>query len=260
MATEQIRFAVAAKQRNATQASELSRFLNKYFYFCMSLLIAVVVIYGFSHTINDNLLQATPPRPWILWLHGAVFTSWLGFFIFQSALVRTGNVKLHRMTGWFGAALGVLMPVLGISTAIIMHRFEFIHFHADAVQLPPTGANPTFFAIQAVDILSFTVFFWLAIYWRKKPEYHRRLILVATCALTAAAFGRMPMMPQPWFYAGVDALVLLGVVRDRIVNRKIHVVYRYALPALIVCQTFAIQIWLHHPEWWVKLSNAIVLG
>ena len=260
MATEQVRFAVAVKQRNATKASELSRFLNKYFYFCMSLLIAAVVMYGFSHTVNENLLHATPPRPLILWFHGAVFTAWLGFFIFQSALVRTGNVKLHRMTGWFGAALGVLMPVLGISTAIIMHQFEFIHFHAEAVQLPPTGANPTFFAIQAVDILSFTVFFWLAIYWRKKPEYHRRLILVATCALTAAAFGRMPMISFAWFYACVDTLILLGVARDLIVNRKIHVVYRYALPALIVCQTFAIQIWLHHPEWWVKLSNAIVLG
>ncbi len=260
MATEQVRFAVVAKQRKSIKPSEFSRFLNKYFYFCMSLLIAAVVIYGFSHSVNDNLIHAKPPRPWILWFHGAVFTAWLGFFIFQSALVRTGNVKLHRITGWFGAALGVLIPVLGISTAIIMHRFEFIHFHAAAVQLPPTSANPTFFAIQAVDILSFTVLFWLAIYWRKKTEYHRRLMLLATCVLTAAAFGRMPMISHFWFYAGVDALILLGVARDLIFNRKIHVVYRYALPALIVCQTFAIQIWLHHPDWWVKLSNAIVMG
>jgi hypothetical protein len=260
MATERVHFAAAAKPRGATMASELSRFLDKYFYFCMSLLVTAVVIYGFSHTVNDDLFHATPPRPWILWLHGAVFTAWLGFFIFQSALVRTGNVKLHRLTGWFGAALGVLIPVLGISTAIIMHRFDFVYYHADTVLSTPTGANPTFFAIQAVDILSFTVFFWLAIYWRKKPEYHRRLVLIATCALTAAAFGRFPMMSHTWFYAGVDMLVALGVVRDLIVNRTIHVVYRYALPALIVCQTFAIQIWLHHPAWWVKLSNAIILG
>lgn len=260
MATEQIRFAIAAKQRNSTWASALSRFLNKYFYFCMSLLIAAVVIYGFSHTVNDNLLHASPPRPWILWLHGAVFTAWLGFFIFQSALVRTHNVKLHRMTGWFGAALGVLMPVLGISTAIIMHRFFFIHFHSIAVQLPPTVANTTFFSIQALDILSFTFFFWLAIYWRTKPEYHRRLMLIATCVLTSAAFGRMPMVSHMWFYAGVDALIFLGMVRDLIVNRKIHVVYRYSLPALIVAQTFAVQIWFHHPGWWVKLSSAIILG
>jgi hypothetical protein len=260
MATEQVGFAVAGKQRGITKASDLSRFLIKYFYFCMSLLVAAVVMYGFSHTVNDNLLHATPPRPWILWLHGAVFSAWLAFFIFQSALVRTGNVKLHRLTGWFGAGLGVLITVLGIWTAITMHRFFFTHFHAEAVQFPPTAANNTFFSIQAVDIASFTVFFWLAIYWRKKPEYHRRLMLIATCALTAAGFGRFPMIPHPWFYAGVDVLILLGVARDLIVNRRIHIVYRYALPALIVCQIFAIQIWLHHPAWWVRVSNAIILG
>ena len=41
---------------------------------------------------------------------------------------------------------------------------------------------------------SFTVLFWLAIYWRKKPEFHRRLVLIATCALTSAGFGRWPIM------------------------------------------------------------------
>jgi hypothetical protein len=38
-------------------------FLRQYFYFCMSLLIAVVVIYGFSHTIGHNLLHPSPIRP-----------------------------------------------------------------------------------------------------------------------------------------------------------------------------------------------------
>jgi hypothetical protein len=224
--------------------------LEKYFYFFMSLLVAVVVVYGFSHTVNKNLIHATPVRPWILWVHGIVFSSWVVFFIFQSALVRTHNVKLHRRTGWFGAGLGVLIPVLGISTAIVMDRFYFVHFHlADA---------KTFFAIQALDITSFTIPFWLAIYWRKKPEFHRRLVLIATCALTSAAFGRFPWISHHWFYVAVDLLVLLGVVRDLIVNRRIHVVYRYALPALIVAQVFAVQTWLHHPAWWVRVTNAIL--
>jgi hypothetical protein len=259
MATEQVVLAAAAKHSGASKASALSRFLSKYFYFCMSLLIPALVIYGFSHTVDQDLIHATPRRPWILWVHGAVFSAWLAFFIFQSTLVRTHNVKLHRRTGWFGAALGVLIPVLGIWTAIIMHRFDFAHFHAIVVQAQPTAASITFFSIQALDITSFTVFFWLAIYWRKKPEFHRRLVLIATCVLTSAGFGRFPMIPHPWFYAGVDALILLGVARDLIVNRRVHVVYRYALPALIACQIFAIQIWLHHPAWWVSVTNAIIL-
>ncbi len=260
MATEQVGFAIRAKQSGTTKTSAVSRFLGKYFYFCMSLLIAAVVVYGFSHTVDQNLIHATPPRPWILWLHGAVFSGWLAFFIFQSALVRTGNVRLHRLTGWFGAALGVLIPVLGIWTAIVMHRFLFTYFHAAAVQLPPTPANNAFFSIQASEMVLFTVFFWLAIYWRKKPEYHRRLVLIATCALTGAGFARFPMVPLHWFDVGIDALILLGVARDLIVNRRIHVVYRYALPVLIVCQIFAAQLWLQHPAWWMRITNAITLS
>jgi hypothetical protein len=68
------------------------------------------------------------------------------------------------------------------------------------------------------------------------------------------------MISHTWFYAGVDALILLGVARDLIVNRRIHVVYRYALPALIVCQIVAVQLWLQHPAWWVRVTNTIILG
>jgi hypothetical protein len=49
-------------------------FLNRYFYFTMSLVIAGIVVWGFSHTIDQNLIHATPVRPWILYLHGAVFS------------------------------------------------------------------------------------------------------------------------------------------------------------------------------------------
>lgn len=241
MATEQV---VPARTRKS------SGFLGKYFYFSMSLLIAVVVVYGFSHTVNQNLIHATPLRPWILWVHGVVFSSWVVFFIFQSALIRTHNVKLHRRTGWFGVGLGSVMTVLGLSTAVVMDRFASLQLHRPGIN--------TFFAIQLLDMVSFTTFFWLAVYWRRKPEFHRRLILIATCALTSAAFGRFPMISHHWFYAGVDLLIVFGVVRDLIVNRSVHVVYRYALPALIAGQILAVQIWAQHPEWWVRITNAIM--
>jgi hypothetical protein len=225
-------------------------FLDKYFYFGMSLLVAVVVVYGFSHTVDHDLIDAAPPRPWILWVHGAVFSGWVLFFILQSSLVRTRNVKIHRTLGWFGAGMAGLMTVLGISTAIVMDHFNFYVLHQ--------AGEKIFFAIQALDMVSFTTLFWLAVYWRKKPEFHRRLILMATCVLLAAAFGRFPGVGAGWAYFGVDGMIFLGVVRDLIVNRKVHAVYRYALPPLIVWQIFMVQVWVHHPAWWVRVTNAII--
>jgi hypothetical protein len=224
--------------------------LDRYFYFGMSLLVAWVVVFGFSHTIDQNLIHAVPQRPSVLWAHGILFSSWVVFFILQSALVRTHNVKVHRMLGWFGAGMGTLITVVGTSTAIVMDRFNFLQLHDPAAKV--------FFAIQLLDMVSFTAVFWLAVYWRKKPELHRRLILIATCVLTAAAFARFPHVGVVWAYFGVDGLILLGVVRDLIVNRKVNVVYRYALPALIVWQALMLETWLQHPEWWVKATNEIM--
>jgi hypothetical protein len=226
--------------------------LEKYFYFFMSLVIAGVVAYGFSHTVEQNLIHPAVPRPVVLYFHAAVFGGWVLFYILQSALVRSNNVRLHRRTGWFGVALGMVIPVLGISTAVTMARFRILHFNA-------TDAE-SFLMVPFFDITAFSIPFALAIYWRKKPEFHRRLLLVASCALTAAAFARFPphLLPPAVFYAGVDLLVLLGVVRDLIVNRRIHSVYRYALPAFILGQTVVMYTLIRDLPYWHKIGHIIV--
>lgn len=226
----------------------------------MSLLIAAVVVYGFSHTVDANLIRAAVPRPILLYFHGAVFSGWLLFFIFQSLLVRTRNVRLHRSVGWFGVALGASIPVLGLATSVVMTRFQLVRLHAveDAV----TDLIAPFF-----DMVSFAIFFTLAIYWRKNPEFHRRLLLLASCVLTSAGFARFPpeilpswpgMLVFACFYAGVDVLILMGVARDLLIQGRIHQVYRYALPALIFVQ--AIVIYLYQWDWplCVKIAHAVV--
>jgi hypothetical protein len=224
-------------------------FLRQYFYFCMSLLIAVVVVYGFSQTIAHNLLHASPLPPFILTIHAIVFPGWVLFFILQSALVRTRNVPLHRTLGWFGLALGIAILVLGYFTAIAMDRFHMREPDSDA---------PAFLIVQLMDLCSFAIPFALAIYWRRRPEYHRRLMLVASCALTDAAFGRFPQLPFAFAPGGVDALIFLGILRDLIVDRRIHKVYLYAFPLLLLFQTFCMQTYLHASPWWVRIATALL--
>jgi hypothetical protein len=85
-------------------------------------------------------------------------------------------------------------------------------------------------------------------------------MLIATCVLTAAAWGRMPNQTFAfvWFYSGVDGLILLGVVRDLFVMKKVHRVYWYALPALIVAQVFVMRTLLSQAPWWTRIANAIL--
>ena len=112
-----------------------TRSFHKDFYFIMAIVIAAVVVYGFSHTVDKSLIHASPIPPSILWLHAAVFCGWVLFFILQTALVRTRNVKIHRTIGWFGVAMGCLIPILGITTAVMMDRFRSNVLHqADAAR------------------------------------------------------------------------------------------------------------------------------
>jgi len=224
-------------------------FLRRYFYFGMSLLIAVVVVYGFSHTIGRNLLHASPIPPFVLTIHAIVFPGWVLFFILQTALVRTRNVPLHRTLGWFGLAFGIGIVVLGYITATGMDRF-LLEQHR--------RKTPAFLIIQLMDLVTFAIPFALAIYWRRRPEFHRRLMLIASCGLTDAAFGRLPWIPLLLSPGGVDALIFLGILRDLIVDRRIHKVYLYAFPLLLLFQIFCVQTYLHTSPWWVRIASVLV--
>jgi hypothetical protein len=224
--------------------------LDRYFYFGMSLLVAVIVVWGFSRTIDQSLFHAAIPRPFLLWVHGLAFSGWVAFFIFQSALVRTRHVKWHRFFGWFGVALGAAMVPLGVAIAVIMNRFDAVQLHQ---------SDPTFLSVPFFDMLAFPIFVSLAVYWRRKPELHRRLLLIATCCLLDAPFARFDfVLNNSLLFVFPDLVILLGVIRDLIVNRRIHTVYLAALPPLMLAQGAAIYLWRGSPAWWLRITQAIL--
>lgn len=242
---------VPQKLTSSTAWTGRNGIVSRYFYFAMSLLVAGIVVTGFRRTINDNLFHPAVARPFILWIHAAVFATWVAFFICQSTLVRIHKVSWHRFFGWFGAGLAAVMVPLGVTTAIVMARFDTFRLHQ-------SGAD-AFLSIPFYDMITFGVCIALAIYWRKRPEMHRRLVFIATCGLLDAALGRFDyLFNHSLFYPCLDLLMLLGVVRDLLVDRRVHKVYLYALPLLIVGQSVAVYMWRHHPSWWEGVSRAIL--
>jgi hypothetical protein len=159
-------------------------------------------------------------------------------------------VQWHRRVGWVGLGLGISVFVVGVATSFVMARFNRDQMHQPGAEL--------FLLVPLFDMLCFATTFSLAMYWRKQPELHRRLILCATCALTAAGWGRFPIFPPGAFYLGVDFLILLGVVRDLMVNRSVHRVYRYALPLFMVGQAAVVYTLLKELPFWKALSHKLV--
>ena len=227
--------------------------LVRYSYLILALIIATVVVAGFSQTFNARLLHPPSPRPPIIYIHVAVFASWVMLFMLQPALIATGNVRLHRKVGVLGFVLGVTIPITGVAVSIVSIRAYTRPGHPDPAP---------FFALFLNDMIAYSIFFGMAIYLRKKPEFHRRLMFLATCTLMSAPVIRLLPAnldsPAKWIYVGVDALILLGLGRDWIVNKRIHPVYLYGLPAALLGQLIALHLDLSRSPAWVAMVHRIV--
>ena len=81
----------------------LRKFLDRYFYFGMSLLVAAVVVFGFSHTIGANLFHPDIPRPLLLHIHAIVFRA--GFSCLSSSVRWCACRKLPCTDVW--ASMGL---------------------------------------------------------------------------------------------------------------------------------------------------------
>ncbi len=243
--------ATLATKREAITTDRFKTFLNRYFYFAMALVMSAIVVAGFSKTVGDNLFHAKPARPMLLWMHGAAFSAWMVFFVAQSGLVRVHKVAWHRFLGWFGAGLAAAMVVLGCVINVVMTRFHKVQLHE------PDGSS--FMSIPYVDMLVFGGCIGLAIYWRKRPDYHKRLMFIGTCQLMDAGVGRFAFIfNHSLFYPVLDLLIVAGMARDHVVDGKVHKVYLYALPVMVVLQALATYLWRANPAWWQSITHAIL--
>jgi hypothetical protein len=180
-------------------------------------------------------------------MHGAAFSAWVVFFILQSGLVRIRKVSLHKLLGWFGAALAALMVMLGCVVSVVMGRFDALVLKAP---------DPAFLSVTFWDMFAFGTLVALAILWRGRPEMHRRLLALASCSLLDAGFGRFPyVFNHNLFYLCMDGVMLLGVARDLLVDRRVHKAYVYALPVLVLGQNLAIYLWRAQPGWWLAMCR-----
>jgi len=229
--------------------------LDRYFYFAMALLIAIAVPLGFSFTVNDNLFHPVHPaiaRPPILYVHGSLFVAWIALFLVQTSLVRSRNVQLHRRVGMGGIVLGIAMIIVGIATAIIMRKYRVAHDNTESA---------SFLSIPFNDLSEFAIAFALAVSWRKNREFHRRLMLLATIALTGAAFARLPlpMMNNPWYwYTFTDGLLVICVLRDLWLTNRVHPVFLYGLPLFLIGEYGGLTLFLHPPAVWLSICRVLI--
>ncbi|HEX5046646.1 MAG TPA: hypothetical protein VFX89_05955 [Gammaproteobacteria bacterium] len=211
----------------------------------MSIALAIAVLVGFAPTyyLHGSLGAANELTPALHW-HGAAFTTWMLLLVTQTSLIAARRVDLHRMLGVAGAALGVCMMVLGYYVAITRM--------ADGTFVSPPGTpRYSFLAFPLASVVVFPILFGTALWYRKRPDIHKRLVLIATMELATAALARWPVLGAlgPFaFFPATDAFLAALVVYDLATLKRVHAATLWGGILLVATQPLRVLIGFT-PQW-----------
>lgn len=220
------------------------------FYAWMAVLMTAIVLGGFWPSYYGPLLRGAASRPWVLHVHGAIFMGWMVLLMTQVALVVSGRTAAHRKLGTFGIGYGILVFVMGL---VVSFAAPLLHLAAGEWKMDEAAG---FLIIPLGDMVLFGGFFGAAILYRRKPEIHKRLILLATVALLFAAIGRLS------FVLGRGPIALLAWLSPLLVamsydgiSRRVHRTYVIGLVILVIGFT---RVLFTESEWWLRIGRALL--
>jgi hypothetical protein len=200
-------------------AALATRRRTRRFYVGMAVAFAITVFVGFSRSYFLKGWYGTPELSRLLHLHGLVFTTWVLFFVAQTALVASGRTYLHRRMGVAGAVLALLVLVVGTTVAIMRVK------SGRASPIPGVPAL-AFLAIPLFDMIVFAILVGTALYFRRRLEAHKRLMTLAMISLLAAPIARLhfPLLPPgpPTFFGLADLFIVALLIYDLVTRRKVH--------------------------------------
>jgi hypothetical protein len=188
------------------------------FYIGINLLLLGIVIAGFSRSyfLSAWLAPEQPALTPLFRIHGAIATTWFLIMVLQPTLIATGRVALHRYIGWFAAGLAALLMVTGLAAGIAAMQRGFV-----ATPIDPRR----FFAVPFSNALLFAGLVGAGVAARKRGDWHKRWMLLASAAIIDAPVGRLfpfadhgllPILAAPLL------VVAAGIIHDLATRGRIH--------------------------------------
>lgn len=202
------------------------------FYVGMAVTCAVIAFLGFTPTYWAPLAAGSIDEAPIVHLHAVLFSAWSLFFILQATLIANGRFAHHRAFGLAGISLATAMLLVGLATAI----------HSMSVQIEAGMGERArgFLIVPVTTILFFAAVMAVAIANRRRPEVHKRLIVLASVAILMAAVARLLRLalgkaglltglPPIEFSAlpafATDLLIVAAIIHDWRTRGRPHPVY-----------------------------------
>jgi hypothetical protein len=208
------------------------------FYVGVALLMIAIALAGFWPRYYGPLFSGAVPAArsthWLIHFHSSLFLGWLLLLLGQSVLARSGNLRLHLRLGPWLAVYGYAAAAVGLVSGVILA--------ARSARFDRTVDQAASFAfITITDILTFAGFLTAAIVWRRQPETHKRLMVLAAWSLAIVGFYRLLFGNVPWLFEHRLAITLItplpaliGIVHDVVQRRAVHFVWWGGLGVFIL--------------------------
>ncbi len=216
------------------------------FFLYTSYVLLVIVLLGFSPTFYLRAFFDVPAIPLYVYAHGAAMTAWFIWLCVQTTAVFSGRVALHRKLGTIGMTLGALVLLSGVFTAIklaprLLEKYGNIDSDTPRIAGVVWG--------NLAGLVAFGGFLFVAFLYRHKPEIHKRLMLLASIAVTLQALGRIAKFPMIDLPEGPFALlsllmllVMLGIFDKRNIGSVQPVTWIGGSTLLAILITFGLVI------------------
>ncbi len=222
------------------------------FFLSVTILIFAAVFYGFASEYVQFRAEYFPFSSLLVYIHAALFFSWMFLLLIQAFLVSANHVNWHRRLGIAGFVLLCSMPVVGaltVTAAVAHNRF------------PPGFGGPwVFYYDSLASLLAFLCLAYFALRYRKAPQTHKRLILLATLVIGEAGIFRWPVHWIHEISHGVTMVtyffLLSIVVYDFYSRRKIHPATLWGGLFLILYEET--QSWIGHSQAWHNVASWIL--
>jgi uncharacterized membrane protein YozB (DUF420 family) len=230
--------------------------VDRWFYIGAAVFMILLSAVGFGPSFIDTNKRNAPPTPIVL-AHGIVAAAWLLLFLAQATLVATRRTALHRRIGKAAPIIAALMIVFGYITVIEFARRGY-DLSGDLGRAPlPPGIPPAtgdqFVAgilAPLVGFVNFGILMAVGLWFRNRPEVHKRLMLLAVLSLSLTPLihvsgnvvGRWPTTSGILGIAVplvANLLLFIGAVHDKLSRGRIHPISIW-VPILLIGELFGL--------------------
>ncbi len=199
----------------------------------------MAIAIGFAKPFLIPLSEGSFRAPVSIYIHAILAFLWVLLFTMQSVFIQTKRYKTHIKWGLCGffIALGTAFTIIPVGLYAVEKE---LNLGLGETAISGIVGNVT----TAIMFISLVI---AALVYRKKPDVHKRLMLLSTIVILWPAWFRFrhyfPTVENPeiWFAVVLaDSLILISWAWDKFTNGKIHPSLLYVGLAIILEHTMEV--------------------